>query len=190
MELADTEPPQRSWWARHSTNVATALVTATLVAGIAVLAWAIFLRPDIWDPLGEYPPQTISTADTDPLDGLPVAYLDEPSVITSEGTKCNDSDEPVDVAAQSAWTSIEPRGYSVPNSTGNTTRQPGCIPELYSNEINPELKAKTLEILELEPHRDRVVWSLGGQEQPTRPDGTTGARRTWQTDALSLRPTR
>jgi len=110
---------------------------SSVVALLASVLLNVFGRPDPYEPLGEYPEQTV-TSRVPGIEG-PAAYRGETVVIV--GTKCVAAPEPVAVAAVSFWRLMGPVGpaVQVPYRSSITVRSPGCVTTEFRNALGPEV---------------------------------------------------
>lgn len=195
---AEWEPHEVDSQYRHEAAAARSRAWAWvggIATGIAILmvafaAGAQWLEASRWDPLGEYPLQTVFSGDTlpqsvnpptgsvDPSDtvGLPTFYLDDE--INVFGVKCVKPDDgTVNVAGSLSWVSDQPPGRIIEVDRGGGPRGPGCVSRTYSNSIPDEVR------VEIDRLTARGIfesdWHLSGTETPVKDDGTVGVDRTW-----------
>lgn len=148
---------------------------------IGVATFEVWQDANRWDPLGNYPVQTLLTADgTTPI-GEPTYYLDDD--ITVRGVKCVDSDAPVQVSGVMSWTSIEPPGSIIEVGRGVATRDPGCTQATYSNPIPPAVMGRIAALVA--DGVEQSTWRISGVETPQR-DGETGEQRAWSTPTFTI----
>lgn len=166
--------------ARAGVFVLGVLSFAMLILAGAVI-FAEIREPGIWDPLGEYPPQTVTSR----VAGVPgpAATLDD--TVDVEAVKCGpDSGGPVTVRTTLVWRSIDPRGAAWSRGESQTEREPGCAALSFHNAIPPQV----VELVEAQHEAgfDRPVWEITGSETPIDDDGTEGAPRRWVTERFTL----
>ena len=114
---------------------ASARAAVVILAVSVVMFIAAALQgdgPGSWDPLGDYPVQE-------------VLEVTDTHVIV-EGTKCNDSNAPVDVEGFVQWRRLDPLGFvhqSFPPESGVSrgTRIVGCETRIFENAIPAEVIA-------------------------------------------------
>lgn len=172
-----------------------------VVIGVAILlmafsAGARWLEAARWDPLGDYPLQTVFSGDSLPQNvdpattlagsssgtGPPSFYIDQE--INIFGTKCVKTGveglSTVQVKGTLSWVSDNPVGRIIEVGSGGGTRGPGCITSTFNNPI-PEVVLKEIERL-AEKGITESDWHLTGTEVPVRTvDGVEeeGVSRTW-----------
>lgn len=159
-----------------------ALVAAAGIL-VGVIAWAWINQPaETFDPLGDYPTQIV-TSRVAGL-GAPSARLGETVNVT--GTKCNDTDEPVQVTTTQVWVLSVPAGTQVERTTrGTSTRVPGCTTSDFENPIPPAVAARTEQLLR---QGIRPLWRITGCDTPIAPDGADGERRCYESQNFTLLP--
>lgn len=139
-------------------------MTACAVAAVLGLALWDSTHQNLYDPLGEFPLQTVTDITVE--------------VVTVEGTKCNDSDLPVAVYGELGWQRMDPLGFSSQIRSGSNTRQPGCITSVFVNDIPEEV---------LEVNEDGDSWRIFGTEWPIDPNtGERGKERVWATQNFEI----
>lgn len=150
---------------------------------VGVIAWAWLNQADpVYDPLGDYPTQIVTSR----VPGLeaPSARLGETVNVT--GTKCNDSDMPVQVRTTQVWALSVPAGTQVERpTTGTATRVPGCTTVDYQNAIPPGVTERSEQLLS---QGIRPVWRITGCSTPIAPDGSEGEQRCYETQNFTLLP--
>lgn len=145
------------------------LVAVAMVVGAALFSFAT--APDRFDPLGDYPVQTVKSR-VPGVEG-PAVFAGDDLVVV--GVKCNNSDRPVLVEGESRWQSINPRGRYVANPGGSRTLPPGCTQTRYVNDIPRSIEERVQRTGRAE------TWSITGTETPVRADGFRGESRVWVT---------
>lgn len=145
---------------------------AYLIGGLIFLSVAIFgtawyereLIGDVYNPLGEYPTQTVIDVNLNSVDVVAV--------------KCNNSDQPVDVTGSLNWQRVDPVGFVFAAGTGVGVREPGCATLEFENTIPSEVKRANC---------TECVWIISGIDTPYKPDtGERGVPRIWQTEEFQL----
>lgn len=134
------------------------LVRVGLTSAVAVLAVAVvvlwFTRGDttpFFDPLGEYPTQTVNDDDglIDVVDGF----------ISVTGTKCR-GDSPLRVEGQLAWRREAPAGFVSALFVFPAADVPaGCVTSTFANDIPPDVAESVCEV-------GTSVWRITGSETP------------------------
>lgn len=156
------------------------LGTALLTLAVAV---AVSLRsPHAWDPLGEYPDQTVVSR-VDGIDG-PAARLTDG--VTVVGTKC--ANTAIRVRGSVFWQSTTPPGILVAAGSGVATRQKGCVTETFLNPIPGAVRAAVNR-----PTDPVRRWVITGTETPVRDAGDNGRSRegiprAWTTAEFEIVP--
>lgn len=174
---ATTTEPEEARPPGH--RAAVLLIWATVVAcGSVVLLVAVLvahlLEPPPFDPLGDFPVQSVENRVTGV--GGPAVLLGDDVRVRS--TKCADTE--VTVRGEWRWVSAEPRGTSVPaGSTPAFTRPAGCVTTEYANPMPDAVVERSLELL-----GDGVTpsWYITGTETPLDEDGGEGVQQVWQTE--------
>lgn len=142
------------------------IVAFTAVAVAAFTFWIsaqLNAPPPPWDPIGEFPVQTV------------LQVTDE--FVEIEGTKCYD--EAVQVVGAMSWRSVDPLGTTVEVGNGSVRREVGCLTQTFENSIPPEVRAAV----------DRGVtgWVINGSETPVDDiQGRNGVPRGWTTERFDL----
>lgn len=158
------------------------IATIMLVLSIALLGVSIVLNQTrnqaIPNPLGEYPVQKVSDDIPREANGLPYVQVDE--VVTIIGIKCNKTDQPVTVRGALEWKRVNPPGKIIQVFEGTGTRQPGCVTQVFENDVPNKVKEDILE-------RGVSVWSITGIEVPIV-DGIKGQPRAFQTENFRVVP--
>lgn len=179
-----------------------------VVIGVAILlvafsAGAKWLEAARWDPLGDYPLQTVFSGDSLPQEidpsttlagsststGPPTFYVDQE--ISVFGTKCVKRGEGlgiVQVKGTLSWVSDNPVGRIIEVGRGGGPRGPGCVTSTFNNPIPEEVQE------EIERLAEKGVtesdWHLTGTEVPLRTvDGVEeeGVSRTWISTTFRVR---
>lgn len=173
----------------------TVIIVVALVIGAT--GTALWIQNSRWDPLGEYPLQTISDPDPTPVNipgynltqsSLPTIYLDEQ--VRSTGIKCvgdpseKSPDQIVTVKGILSWVSDEPPGKIIETGRGGGKRGPHCVNYTFLNSVPPEVKEEIMRLSKLGIHES--TWHLTGTETPVREDGTEGVPRTWVTTSFRI----
>lgn len=155
-------------------------MSLALFGGVAISGWILGTGPGEYDPLGEYPVQTVSNRL--PEVSGPAARVGEPLNVT--GIKCNDTDAPVDVQGVFRWALIQPAGLQVIAGEGTGERIPGCDEGTFENEWPPEFEQRVRRTLARtgEP----VVIALRGVETPIAVDDRVPVPREWQTENVTI----
>ena len=138
-------------------------VAAVALAALVVVGYAYLTVDELWNPLGEYPVQEV-TEITD-------------AAVFTHGIKCNDSDEPVNVAGSFGWQRLSPSGFAITLGEGRGVRIPGCEEFSFTNDIPDEVR---------EADAPGTLWAVVGTETPIAADGTEGVPRRWATVAFEL----
>ena len=170
---------------RLATRLATlALVMVVIIATIGGVV--IYQRSTQWDPLGDYPIQTITLKYQLPaaqsLTGAhnstatePVLYLDQKA--TSTAQKCVKLGKGiVTVRGELSWVSDEPPGKIILISKGGGSRGPGCRSYTFQNSFPEAVRSYIDELTKQGVKQSR--WHIFITETPIKPDGTTGVPRT------------
>lgn len=157
-------------------------VGLALVLALQTAYVLVHFNDSVYDPLGAYPEQVVRNEEGP--SGFPeVAFDDELEV---RGTKCNESDEQVDVFASMRWESVEPPGSVIEViSAAPTTREPGCTAETFYNAIPDEVRER---VVELNEDGIAPTWNLVGFEQPVDAKGELGVGRDWNSETFVIRP--
>lgn len=152
---------------------------AAVVALVSVVTYETWQRASDWDPLGEYPVQTLLNADgTSPI-GVPTYYLDDE--ITVQGKKCNAAASPVRISGTMSWISDQPPGTIITLGNSAGVRQPGCSQMTYSNPIPKPVLERVMQLTK--QGQTQSVWHMAGVETPEREEGL-GERRSWVTPSF------
>lgn len=155
-------------------------VSAGVLVGVVGFAW-LHQPPAVYDPLGEYPTQIVTSR----VEGVssPAARLGGTVDVT--GTKCNNSDEPVQVNTTQVWTLSVPAGTQIERPTdGTSTRIPGCTTSEFQNVIPAAVVERTEQLLF---QGIRPVWRITGCDTPIHPyTGEDGERRCYETQNFTL----
>lgn len=166
--------------------------TAVLVIIAAAAGYSVnhALEPAPWDPLGQYPVQSIRNT-VEGIDG-PAVRLGDP--IKVEGTKCNATTTSILVAGELRWQSQSPGGIIGGQTDGIAERIPGCETRVFADTpptaVINQMRAAILE------NGGPVVWSLNGAETPVaviNNGGEThphdhGVTRQWTTENFTVVP--
>lgn len=168
------------------------LVAAVLLSFGAGKLW---YSSNLWNPLGEYPLQTIQATQYDTTEiktdlpesfsraKLPVIYWNQ--TVKSAGIKCVQPGEGVvKVSELLEWVIDEPPGSSFTAGKFSGARGPGCITYEFDNPIPPEVRER-LEALKAKGQK-ASVWHLSGQEVPERATGEKGEERNWITTSFVI----
>lgn len=158
------------------------VLAVSLFALAGSVVWAELRTPVKWDPLGEYPVQTILSR----VPGVagPAAQIDGPVDVLA--TKCNNTDHAVSVTTELAWKSVDPAGTAWSRGTSLDQREPGCQSLRFDNVIPPEVRA--LMQAQLDHGIEEPVWQIVGSETPVRDDGAEGVERRWSTQNFVIVP--
>lgn len=174
-----------------------AVIIGVAILGVGSLGTVLWIRHNQWDPLGDYPLQTIVDPDPTPVtipgysltqSALPTIYLDEQ--IQSSGVKCvgdvaeGGPDRTVTVTGVLSWVSDEPPGKIIEAGRGGGERGPHCVNYTFLNSIPPQVKAEIRRLGKLGIHES--TWHLTGTETPVRADGEKGVPRTWVTTSFRI----
>lgn len=174
---------------RALTLIDFALVLS-VTALVVVTMWLVFTltSDEEWRPLGPFPEQQVDAADTfewyesgpnaDPV-RIPSASVRTP-VVDVTGTKCYR--EPVAVAGDVRWSTVDPRGGSWQTGSGSAVREAGCHTNTYLNEVPEQVLHYQADI------GGPVVVTISGCETPTDPDLGEGATLCWTTEPFALVP--
>lgn len=160
-------------------NVSVALLSLSfLILGVAVV---VSVRsPHAWNPLGDYPDQTVSSRVTG-VKGPAVRLEDDVVVV---GTKCASAS--VRVRGSAFWQSTTPPGILVAAGSGVAARPKGCATQTFFNPIPDGVRNAVL--------RDEPVlhWVITGTETPVRDSGNgrsrEGVPRAWTTEEFEIIP--
>ena len=156
------------------------VVALALVAGLAggYGLWTA-LRPDRYDPLGEYPIQTVESR----VEGVagPAVGVGEDLVVS--GTKCNDADHPVTVRGNVEWVLTVPPGTTVSLPRGAGVRAPGCQVFTFSNPMPLEVVERSFELFQSTDQNP--VWRISGIETPYN-HAQTGAPRVFTSENFTV----
>lgn len=161
-------------------------LTTVGLAGVALCGgWLIrdASEPAPWNPLGEYHVQAVAER-VPGVDG-PAAVLGAPLHV--EGTKCNESGEPVEVTGTLRWQSIDPAGASGGHVTVNAVRSPGCVTRDFLNPVPPDV-LRLMRAAIMARGGQPVVWAVTGEDTPLAPDGRRGVPRIWRTENFTIVP--
>jgi len=175
--MEGTEAAQVKRRARTGVWILGVLSVSLLVLAAAVV-FAAVRQEEVWDPLGEFPPQTV-TSRVAGVEG-PAAHLD--GTVDVEAVKCGpETGGPVTVRTTLVWRSIDPPGASWPRGESITEREPGCTSLAFHNTIPPPV----VELVEAQIRAgfDQPVW-----ETPVDDSGREGALRRWVTERFVLVP--
>ena len=158
------------------------------LATIFVLTAAIFARHALtdsgegtYDPLGEYPVQVVE-ADEILRDGTKAVFITGPVVV--EGTKCNDTNEEVEVEGVISWQAVDPPGNIIETGTGRGVRISGCTTQVFQNAI-PDAVYDIL-IRQYERGITAPVWRLTGTDWPIDEHGHRGESRRYKTENFAI----
>ncbi len=102
------------------------------VVGLVVLV-IIAISPVVFQPLGDFPMQTIVAPRDDT--GIPMVHLSDKFIVTN-GTKCSNLTYPINVTGSKEFRKEE--GYTVtiiPILSGGGLQQPGCLTRTFNNAI-------------------------------------------------------
>lgn len=151
------------------------LLVLVIVAESALIIIRITSGP--FDPLQHHPTYFVHN---DKAGGdLPVVHTSGDVLMTA--SRCNYSDDPVEVFVNATWATVDPRGTSIVSVTdAPLVRQPGCHTDELSVDIPEAVLVRTAE-LRGQGH-DRVVWKVSGYDTPVEADGDPGVRVYWQTN--------
>ena len=162
----------------------TALVTALLISLIA-LSTAIYATTRVldppWNPLGEYPVQTVLNR-ADPASTSPALRLGDQVEVT--GSKCNATADNVTIVGTTSWVSVEPPGTALDVGGGTAVRVPGCTTRTFKNPIPPVVAERVRDLHDRGVTRS--IWFITGTETPTRDDGPDGVKRVWVTENFTI----
>ena len=166
----------------------TALLLSLLALGLLMgaLGYKFLYDTDAWDPLSEYPEQTVVADDTYLWEDASAAdgTIEVPAVplgpVTVIGTKC--ADENVTISGDVAWLPTEPPGTPLGQAHGSITRGPGCLTRTFVNEPPDDVIAWAQKQLDagITP-----VMRIAGTDTPTR-NGTAGEPRGWSTEPFAF----
>jgi hypothetical protein len=149
-------------------------VSVALFVVAASIVFAELRTPDVWDPLGDYPVQTVADSDHSlRVDGL----------ITVDAVKC--ADEQVHVRGVLSWQAMDPPGSVIETGSGTSVRAEGCETFTFQNPIPREVR----DVIEAQ-HANGIaapVWRITGTETPFDAD-RTGVARTWVTENFVVVP--
>ena len=140
------------------------LASCTAAAVLSALLWFVAFDEPPFDPLGNYPVQSVDEVTLDS--------------VTTTGTKCNDSDQPVGIVGEFNWFRVVPPGFGTVPVNGSTELLPGCTTKTFTNSIPTEV---------LRVNEPDDLWFITGTEYPIHPStGELGVPRTWQTENFSI----
>lgn len=160
--------------------VAVAVVSLVLTAiVVGFLIWEDARDDGVWDPIGEFPEQTV------------VEVTDTHVIVVA--TKC--FNESLTTSGEISWTSVEPLGVLVPVATGSRSRDldeydadglplyddDGCITETFNNPIPHGARE----------HDEVSIWTITGIETPVvdgNGNNRHGAPAAWATQPFTLQP--
>ena len=172
-----------------STRVLIIGCTVAALVGAALIAWlaVIITRPDVFDPLGDYPTQQIVNELAPGASSVVLAPGQQARV---RGTKCNNASEPVKVRGSYGWVSVDPGGTYVPVATGNENiRVPGCTTQTFLNDM-PDGVTDAVRRFAARGIT-RSVWRITGTEVPQDPKtGAQGEARIWVTENFTIDTTK
>ena len=165
-----------------------ALFLSLLALGLLLgaLGYAVVFQDAPWDPLSEYPEQSVIADDTYLWEDASAAggTIEVPAVplgpVTVIGTKC--ADENVTISGDVAWLPTEPPGTPLGQAHGSLTRGPGCLTRTFVNEPPDDVLAWAQKQLDagITP-----VLRIAGTDTPTR-NGTSGEPRAWSTEPFAF----
>ena len=143
-------------------TVGAVVVLAAVALAGACIGVARSVEP--WDPLGEFPLQSITAVTVEGVD------------VT--GTKCYL--ERVDVIGSFWWQTVDPPGTVASVRAGAGEDREGCITFEFVN-LYPD------EVLELDARLGGAVWVLAGVETPIDAEGgREGVPHTWRTEPFTI----
>ena len=117
-----------------------------------------------WDPIGDFPVQTVVEVDVD--------------AVTIDGVKCYD--ERVEVIGSFWWQSVNPPGAIAGTASGAAERDAGCHEFRFVNPV-------PLEVLELDGVLGGAEWIITGIETPIDASGgREGLPHSWRSEPFRL----
>lgn len=133
----------------------------TVVLLVGVILWAVVRPPTVptYAPLGDFPVQSVTTAQP-----IPVG-----SDIGVTATKCSNATSPVQTAGRLSWQSISSRGSAYLVGEGVGVRLPGCRRVDFENPMPAQVQDRVRQLAAQGTHIS--TWVITGQETPVAPDG-------------------
>lgn len=193
LNLVALEYPARPHKFMFVFSMAVVVISAML---LAIVGTYYFVRDDKWDPLGEYPIQSIQSRDSVsipatinktaavPTAAVPIFYLND--TVTSNAIKCvKAGQDKVTVRGTLSWVSDEPKGSIIKVSEGVTQRGPSCVSYTYTNDIPPSVVSE-IGRLSREQGVNHSTWHIAGIETPVKSDGTEGVPRAWLSTSFEV----
>ncbi len=187
-EIAPPELPKQHKLL-HAVGYVTILLAVILLTLFGYHEWQEFTK---WDPLGDYPIQTVSseTKVLDTSQSISGAVNTSPSFTVDDfvyitGIKCVVGDRPVNVRGELSWVSDHPPGIVTGTVRGGGQREPGCTERTFANPIPEDVKDEVQRLAE--KGITTTTWHLTGTEIPYRENGETGVPRTWVSTSFEIR---
>jgi hypothetical protein len=172
------------WSRRERWALAISMLGVGRALGLSAFLWLGPEEQPPFDPLGEYPIQTVSNR----VEGFGGPALLPDETLTTQGTKCNDADEGVTVIASLQFTRQRPLGKIIPIFRNViAVRTPGCetfakferpLAEFIQNEAAARAERG------LEP----AVWAITGEEVPRDNTGRLGKPRQIRSENFTVLP--
>jgi hypothetical protein len=153
-------------------------IVSCLVAIAATIGYIVG-TPDVWDPLGEYPVQTVESR----LDGVEGPAVVAGGELTVKGVKC--ADEAVKVEGAVAWSTVDPPGTLIElPSRGIARRDVGCTSFTFRNKMPAGVLDRVRELAA--SGQTISVWRISGEDVPSDDEGRKGSPRLWTTDNFKI----
>lgn len=158
---------------------------SVIVAMLFLLSYAHFNdgQPSepLFDPLGDYPVQIV-TAEEILDDGTKAAFLE--GDVEVEGTKCNDTNEVVEVTGFITWQAIDPPGVIIETGEGRSEYAPGCTTTVFQNQIPIEVAIAIQS--QHDNGIDQPIWHIEGIEWPIDAAGDRGKPARFETENFAV----
>jgi hypothetical protein len=168
-----TDAPDATTSVRRAHRLVGVAFGFAVVCALALIAVVVWPGPDEYNPLGDYPEQSVDPA---------VVSLSAPNpTVVVTGTKC--ANEATRTVGQYSFQSVDPPGTIVLAGLGGPTdRAEGCVTQTFRNPL-PDLVVQRVM-----REGAAITWRLVGQETPIAPDGTEGQTRYWASEQFKVVP--
>lgn len=183
-EFLDPPPAHGRWLHRMVWVAAVALVLNLIFAG-----WVV-LRPEVYNPLGDYPVQVVGLPhESVPLNGSATVVYPTLRVVGDawpdvpvDAVKC--ANEQTNVKGQTSWREVVPPGFIAQASAGYSERTVGCTKFHYQDRVPDDVRARVVE--QVRGGTNVTLWQIGGEEIPLDDAGRPGASRVWESENFAI----
>ncbi len=165
----------RNYRERNLFRIIVVVLLLLNVGGLATIT-LIAIAPVIFQPLGEFPVQTI-VAPRDST-GIPMVHLSD-KFIAVKGTKCSNLTYPIVVTGSKEFRREEGETTTIiPISSGGGLQQPGCLTRTFDNAIPDSMTPGLWKLKGVETASGNILFLKGVVTQS----------KSWETEYFRVLP--